>query len=488
MKKMLCLLCLLLFAGSAWAYWRDPKTGIEWMYEVWDGKEICITGCGDPYPTIFFGTPDIELLEIPSRIEGKPVTSIGAGAFYLRTALTGKVVIPPSVTIISRQAFYECWNMVSLSIPRGITYIGQEAFHGCTALTEVTFSEEDPAGPPETDPGDVVVTGLCRGAFSECPNLTSISIPKGVISLGEDAFRRCRKLTSVDIPPEIKSIGKQAFDRCTGLSKVTVSPNVMHIGERAFYQCRGVSVDPGNGLYSSDPSGVLFHKSGEYLIQAPRDIGAAGYVLPPQVRGIQPYAFHHCEQLTSVTLSPNLTSVGDNAFAGCTGLTAIRFPARLTTIGNRAFSDCTGLTSVTLSAKLTAVGDWAFCNCTGLTAATLSGNAANLGKNAFYNCTALTSLTINEGVAAIGDEAFRDCGNLTTVTVPASVIMIGLRAFANCNRATFAFAGPPPNVGTAAFSSKGTGTYPKAHAAAWRAVLKGDTGTWNRLAMSPASR
>ena len=43
------------------------------------------------------------------------------------------------------------------------------------------------------------VTAIEEKAFSNCKNLTSVTIPDGVTSIGEDAFRNCTGLLSVII-------------------------------------------------------------------------------------------------------------------------------------------------------------------------------------------------------------------------------------------------------------------------------------------------
>ena len=59
------------------------------------------------------------------------------------------------------------------------------AFSGCTNLTTVTI-------PPR-------VTSIGLGAFSGCTNLTTVTIPTSVTSIGEGAFRNCRNLKKVNI-------------------------------------------------------------------------------------------------------------------------------------------------------------------------------------------------------------------------------------------------------------------------------------------------
>lgn len=64
------------------------------------------------------------------------------------------------------------------------------------------------------------VTSIGEQAFYEHPNLTSVTIPEGVISIQDLAFFGCWGLTSVTIPSSVTHIGLSAFGECDFLKRV----------------------------------------------------------------------------------------------------------------------------------------------------------------------------------------------------------------------------------------------------------------------------
>ena len=99
-------------------------------------------------------------------------------------------------------------NITSVVIPDGVTSIGNNAFQYCYNLTSVTIPDS--------------VTSIGESAFSRCYNLTSVTIPDSVTSIGNNAFSGCSNLTSVTIPSSVTSIGGGAFSRCKNLTSVTI--------------------------------------------------------------------------------------------------------------------------------------------------------------------------------------------------------------------------------------------------------------------------
>ena len=79
-------------------------------------------------------------------------------------------------------------------------------------------------------------------AFKNCRSLTSIEIPKGVISIGDMAFYDCTSLKNIEIPESVTSIENNAFSGCKSLINIVIPASVTGIGSSVFSKCESLTI------------------------------------------------------------------------------------------------------------------------------------------------------------------------------------------------------------------------------------------------------
>lgn len=213
-------------------------------------------------------------------------------------------------------------------------------------------------------------------------------------------------LSSVTIPASMKSIGNEAFRDCTSLQTVDFAgaSQLQTIGTNAFYNCYNLqTVDFGSmsQLQTIEYSAFGFCRSVQTV-----DLSGA-----PQLQTIKSYAFAYCRDLQSVDLSgaPQLQTIGNHAFSECAHLQTAVLPVGLTSIGEGAFSPCVQLSRITIPATVTEIGDFAF---------------AGAGSNDEVNSFTLT--IASDSNLSIGDSVLVNTGEISGLTIPPSVTQIGL--------------------------------------------------------------
>lgn len=87
------------------------------------------------------------------------------------------------VKIIRGFGFNDCTQLSSITIPESITTIGNWAFQSCSSLTTITL----PNG----------VSEIFREAFGNCSNLESIYLPRSLKTIGRNVFPYCLKLKDI---------------------------------------------------------------------------------------------------------------------------------------------------------------------------------------------------------------------------------------------------------------------------------------------------
>ena len=137
--------------------------------------------------------------------------------------------LEPLVYMQAVPDYYLCLsNISSVTIPNTVTSIGINAFYACKKLTSITIPDS--------------VTSINANAFNWCTGLESVTIPNSVTSIGSSAFMYCTRLTDITISDSIRSINAATFFGCTGLTSITIPASVTSIGKSAFRGCRGLKI------------------------------------------------------------------------------------------------------------------------------------------------------------------------------------------------------------------------------------------------------
>ncbi len=401
---------------------------------------------------------------------------------YLNSSLVTDLVIPDTVTKIKKYAFYSCESLESVIVPKSVTCIEDKAFYKCGNITSMTLpfvgSSRTATGTYDAVFGYIFgytssydnsygttrqsynesnynyyfipsnlktvtitdATQIPYGAFDNCSEITSITLPDSVTSIGGVAFSDCSKLSYIDLGNGITTIDKQAFYSCESLTSVTLSDSVTSIGPSSFGNCKSlVSVSIGKGLASIGRNAfdgckslanitvdsenenycavdnVVFNKDKTTLVFCPNGKNVVFYEVPNSVTTIGSEAFYGCVSLESVIMSKNVTTISHYAFANCTSLKKIEACENISDIFSFAFFNCESLTDIVLGKNLKSVGWNAFLSCYSLSDVHYAGTENEWNEITFDTGNELlTKATIHYGENSIVEDI---CSHETVVVL-----------------------------------------------------------------------
>ncbi len=304
-----------------------------------------------------------------------PFSVIPSSAFEGKLTLR-KVVFPPVVEIISRDAFRGCSNLVEVdfSLAGNLKRIDKSVFLACNNIKKLDLSN-------------------CREL--ECIEMNS--------------FCACANLQSVDLTgcEKLEEIGSNCFDNCYSLNEVTLSgcSSLKRINSEAFFR--------NNNLSSFD------------------------FALLPMLEDIGSYAFSQTNISGRVILGRNITKIGSFAFWECQNISSVDFSncSNLVVIENGVFSGCNVksvdltncplLNTLSMDAFGKSLEEYVIDN--GFYKS-IDGVLFNAETNTLLNYPSgkkNESYEVPSSVVSINDNAFDGNSNLKKLVIPSSVKSIG---------------------------------------------------------------
>ena len=316
---------------------------------------------------------------------------------------------------------------------------------------------------PDRAPNGDVVTGIGVGAFAG-EDITSVTIPISVTSIGKNAFKGCDELTDVYYAGTLAqwdtiaiAAGNEplltaelhcAADGSEGLAYEDNGDGTCTI--TGIGTCTDTDVIIPNEIY-----GLRVTKIGYCAFYYNTKI--TSIKLSENIVTVEGSAFRQCENLKNATILNCDVRIGEEAFA-YGGLSDIYFNGtyeqwdyavlpsqsynynynnvKIHTINTESIGlsyEDNGDGTCTITGiggcsdnnvyipwyigdlRVTAIGDRAFENQSGLTEIHIPNSVKSIGTRAFYGCTGLTEMAIPRSVTSIGTQIFYKASNIHTV-------------------------------------------------------------------------
>lgn len=301
---------------------------------------------------------------------------------------SGEYVIYDGTKLIGSRAFYNAYNVTSVTIPGSVAIIMPSAFMGCRNIETLTILDSDN---PNEESG---------------------------LKIADHAFYNLRNLTTVNLPARLSSFSPAMFSSTGKLSTINIAK--------------------GGSMYASK-NGMVTNAAGDTLIYCPS--GRTGYVrIPAGIATIAAGSFMQHYSITEVYVSYSVATIENNAFKLCTNLQTLTFEGSPSavgmTVGKQAFMRCYALKNVIFEKEsaVTEIGEEAFSSCNVLGDLTLPATLTKIGSLAFKDCLSIRKVVIAEGNKNIevAMDAFEGCVRLLTITIPSTMETLPIEAIAAC--------------------------------------------------------
>lgn len=304
--------------------------------------------------SVSWGTTNLlDKICIPKTYNGKIVSEIEPRS-WISPWNAKEIIIPDSITTISRNAFACFYYLTEFVVPNHITNIEEGAFHGCVNLKSITL--------PNT------IKIINGDTFGFCISLEEITLPNSVEEIKGNAFKDCHQLTSITIPNSVVAIDQTAFNSCERLVEIINYSNlnfdnyfnkrIVHQGESLIKNIddfKFITINNINYLisyvgsdekitlpqhYNNSTYELLPYYSLAYLTNYsyPSSINVKEIVIPDTIKVIPHHTFHETRSLTKITLPRTITTIQNQIGRG-TSISDIYFLGTKDEWNNIEFGD-----------------------------------------------------------------------------------------------------------------------------------------------------
>lgn len=439
----------------------------------------------------FFKNESLVTVKLPESI-----TEVGEDIFGDCKTLRG-VKLPEGVSRINKEAFYGCSILETINFPAKLTSVGDNAFRSCLSLEldnlpnsllyvgreafcdvplkalKLDRKVEMGAGAFSNTPiTEIEMTTPCDSilgeTFSNCPNLTKITIGEGLKYIGYNAFSNS-PVKEANLPSTLRDISSNAFrgysSYCPFINDIQPENHIRYVGKVAYlcvdknleeYTIKEGTVTLADNLFENWlGNATTFHIPASVEQIGNRAFAYTQIKALPEMLGLKRIggeAFYGCKNLKKLTIPETVEYIGGGAFYGCSNIWSLTYNAINAECGSFMESNASlekivigdkvrrlprgifsgrEFTEVTLPACLERIDDNAFSGCENLTTINLSDSIRYIGYDAFYGCSSLKNIHWPLRLTTIGSRAFRQTA-LETISLPEGVTSVGDGAFYIC--------------------------------------------------------
>ena len=253
--------------------------------------------------------------------------------------------------VAEKGIFENCTALTTVTASAGFKAIGPRTFAGCTALTSLSFLNNNSTSIADIMEGAFEGSGLTAvnlssftlltqvgaRAFANCSSIETIELGTTVSAIGNEAFINVEKVTELTIPNTITKVGMGAFRGMAGVETLNIGSGLTTVGGAAFAGMKSLTtINNSSAKFSLGSKGELIQKvDGKDVV----------LMIPASYTGVYVFA--------------NGTVPGESCFADATGLTGVQLPANTTVITRRMFAEYQG-TILVLPNTIEKIEDYAF--------------------------------------------------------------------------------------------------------------------------------
>lgn len=244
-----------------------------------------------------------------------------------------ELVIPETVQIIGKHAFYLCERFEKITLPESLKKMENNPFSGCFRLELINHSK----------------------AYKIIDDVIYNEYGTAVIGALNKIKSKCLK-----IPEGVKSINRNSFWNCSGIQKIVFPKSLEDIGYNPFVACTNIHFESKSDRFKVE-DGILYNKDFTKIICYPAWKAQGQVTLRDSVITLERGAFSTCENLTGINLR-NVNIINKSCFTNCCNLEELYVSDLVTYIGEWAFAYCTYLKNISVK-EGTLIDNNALSNC-----------------------------------------------------------------------------------------------------------------------------